>query len=139
MTGTPSGCALLFYSLALLACSSKSENSAGARGQATGDQNSALVTPEAKAEAEQIFSTRCTTCHGPRGQGDGPASAGLDPKPRNFTDRSWQNSVTDEHIEQILVYGGSAVGKSAAMPPNPDLQAKPAVVAALRAHVRSLK
>ena len=44
----------------------------------------------------------------------------------------------DEYIEQIVQYGGAAVGKSAAMPANPDLMSKPAVVAALRAHVRAL-
>ncbi len=92
----------------------------------------------AQAEAEKIFSERCVTCHGPNGGGDGPASAGLVPKPRNFQDAAWQQSVSDEHIEQIVQYGGAAVGKSPAMPANPDLMSKPAVVAALRAHVRGL-
>ena len=92
----------------------------------------------AEHEAEQIFQTRCVTCHGPRGEGNGPASAGLTPPPRNFTDPAWQTSVTDAHIEQIIQYGGAAVAKSPAMPANPDLMAKPEVVAALRAHVREL-
>jgi mono/diheme cytochrome c family protein len=78
------------------------------------------------------------TCHGPNGAGDGPASAGLVPPPRNFQDAAWQKSVTDEHIEKIVQYGGAAVNKSPAMPANPDLMSKPAVVAALRAHVRAL-
>jgi mono/diheme cytochrome c family protein len=99
----------------------------------------ANVTPAARGEATQIFATRCTPCHGPTGRGDGPASAGLTPKPRNFTDPKWQAAVTDEHIEKIVQYGGAAVGKSPAMPSNPDLTSKPEVVAALRAHVRSLK
>jgi mono/diheme cytochrome c family protein len=98
----------------------------------------AVDTAAAQAEAEKIFSERCATCHGPGGGGDGPASAGLSPKPRNFTDSAWQKSVSDEYIEQILQYGGAAVGKSPAMPANPDLMSKPAVVAALRAHVRTL-
>jgi mono/diheme cytochrome c family protein len=92
----------------------------------------------ARAEAEQIFKTRCVTCHGPQGAGDGPASAGLTPPPRNFQDPAWQGSVTDAHIEQIVQYGGAAVGRSAAMPANPDLMGKPEVVAALRAYVRGL-
>jgi mono/diheme cytochrome c family protein len=96
------------------------------------------VAPEAaKAQADQIFSTRCFTCHGPDGEGNGPASAGLAPPPRNFHDRTWQASVTDEHIAQIIQYGGAAVGKSPTMPGNPDLISQPAVVAALVAHVRS--
>jgi mono/diheme cytochrome c family protein len=91
------------------------------------------------AAAKEVFATRCTPCHGAQGAGDGAASAGLTPKPRNFTDPEWQKGVTDEHIEKIVVYGGSAVGKSPAMPPNPDLDAKQGVVKALRAHIRSLK
>ena len=96
------------------------------------------IPPEAKKEAEEIFAGRCTPCHGAEGRGDGPASAGLTPKPRNFGDRPWQKSVSNEHIENIIQYGGAAVGKSPAMPPNPDLVAKPAVIKALRAHIRNL-
>lgn len=96
------------------------------------------ITSAAREEAAQIFETRCFTCHGKRGQGDGPASAGLDPQPRDLTESSWQNSVSDEHIEQIILYGGAAVGMSPAMPANPDLTGRPAVVAALVEHVRNL-
>lgn len=96
------------------------------------------VTEADRTEAKNIFATRCTPCHGPEGKGNGPASAGLTPPPRNFTDPAWQASVTDEHIEKIVQYGGAAVGKSPAMPPNPDLVDKP-VVKALREHIRSLK
>lgn len=92
----------------------------------------------AVAEAEKVFTFRCSVCHGPQGRGDGPGGAALDPHPRNFTDPKWQASVTDEHIEKIIQYGGSAVGKSPNMPSNPDLTEKQAVVQALRAHVRSL-
>lgn len=96
------------------------------------------ISAEARSAAEEIFESRCVTCHGPQGAGDGPASAGLEPKPRNFQDPEWQDSVTDDHIEKIILYGGAAVGRSAAMPANPDLIAKPEVVAALREYVRGL-
>jgi mono/diheme cytochrome c family protein len=96
------------------------------------------ISPAALAEATEIFTTRCGACHGKEGRGNGPAAVGFNPKPRNFTDAVWQASVTDEHIEKIIVYGGAAVGKNPAMPPNPDLMAKKETVAALRAHVRLL-
>jgi len=96
------------------------------------------IPPEAKKEAEELFATRCMTCHGPQGHGDGPASAGLTPRPRNFSDKTWQAGVTDAHLENIIQFGGVAVGKSPTMPPNPDLISKPAVVKALRAHIRTL-
>jgi mono/diheme cytochrome c family protein len=92
----------------------------------------------AESEAREIFESRCVTCHGARGGGDGPASKGLTPPPRNFQDPAWQASVDDAHIEKIIKYGGAAVGRSAAMPANPDLTAKPQVVAALRALIRGL-
>lgn len=98
----------------------------------------AAPSAEAAAEAKKIFDTRCAPCHGATGAGDGPASAGLTPKPANFTSPEWQGQVTDEHIEKIIAYGGMAVGKSAAMPPNPDLDGKP-VVPALRSLIRGLK
>lgn len=96
------------------------------------------ISPQARAEARQIFETRCFTCHGVQGRGDGPGSRGLQPPPRDLQDPQWQASVTDQHIEQIIMYGGAAVGKSPAMPSNPDLIGKPEVVSALRAHVRDL-
>jgi cytochrome c553 len=89
------------------------------------------------AQAETIFKTRCSTCHGMEGKGNGPASITLNPKPRNYTDAAWQKSVTDEHILEIIVKGGAAVGKSPLMPPNPDLADKPEVVTALMHKVRS--
>ena len=92
----------------------------------------------AVAEAKQIFESRCVACHGPAGGGDGPGSAALSPKPRNFQDPVWQDSVSDEHIEQIVMYGGAAVGKSPSMPSNPDLTSKPEVVRALAQYVRGL-
>ena len=96
------------------------------------------IPEAARQEAKTVFDTRCVTCHGPRGAGDGPGAVALTPKPRNFQDKAWQSSITDVQIETIIKSGGMAVGKSPAMPPNPDLDAKPQVVAALREHIRSL-
>jgi len=90
-------------------------------------------------KANLIFSTRCATCHGPAGTGDGPGSVALDPKPRDFHDAAWQASVSDEHLRKIILEGGGAVGKSLLMPPNPDLVGQPEVVTALVLHVRSLR
>ena len=87
-------------------------------------------------KGKEIFVQRCVACHGATGHGDGPASGTLNPKPRKFADPEWQKGVTDEYIEKIVKFGGAAVGKSAAMPSNPDLNV-PQVVAGLRTVVRS--
>lgn len=96
------------------------------------------IPAAATAEADTIWQTRCGTCHGPGGKGDGAAAVALDPKPRDLTSAAWQSSVTDEHIEKIIVEGGQGVGLSMLMVANPDLAAKPDVVKALRIKVRGL-
>lgn len=106
---------------------------------ACGKSEAPAPSPALRAEAQELFASRCTACHGAQGAGDGPASAGLSPKPAKFSDSSWQKSVTDQHIEKVIQQGGAAVGKSAAMPGNPDLADKPELLAAVRYHVRSLK
>jgi mono/diheme cytochrome c family protein len=84
-------------------------------------------TPSAE-EARQTFHTLCITCHGETGHGDGIASVNLDPKPRNYTDKAWQKSVTDDQIRAIILGGGASVGKSPAMPASPQFKNKPEVV-----------
>lgn len=97
---------------------------------------SAGLDPEVVKKAEEIWVTRCVPCHGASGHGDGSASATLDPKPRNLADPEWQKSVTDDFIQKIIKVGGAGVGKSAAMPSNPDLTSSQ-VVTALKDKVRS--
>lgn len=89
-------------------------------------------------EAKALYVQRCVACHGVAGAGDGPAAAGLPVKPRDFRDSSWQKGVSDAELVKVIVQGGPAAGKNAAMPPNPDLQAKVEVTAALIGHLRSL-
>ncbi len=120
-------------------CSDKSGGGGGGGGGAAPAGGGAAPSAEDAKAATEIFANRCSPCHGAGGAGDGAASAGLTPKPANFTSAEWQGKVTDEHIEKIIVFGGQAVGKAAAMPPNPDLESKQGVVKALRAHLRSLK
>jgi mono/diheme cytochrome c family protein len=125
----------------MMGCSEKSSPPAppseGAVAVLAAQTGGEAISPAVRAEAEKIFANRCTPCHGPGGAGDGPASAGLTPRPRNFQDKAWQSSVSDEHIERIISYGGAAVGRSPAMPPNPDLADKPETKA-LREYIRGL-
>ena len=90
------------------------------------------------ADAKDIFTNRCTVCHGATGKGDGDGSAALDPKPRDFTSDEWQASVTDDHLKKIIVYGGTAVGKAPTMPANPDLDVDSDLVAELVKLIRGL-
>ncbi|MGB7284494.1 MAG: cytochrome c [Candidatus Acidiferrum sp.] len=58
-------------------------------------KNPVRVTPEGLKEAGEMFQQVCSSCHGPKGAGDGPAANALKPKPANFTDARRMNRETD--------------------------------------------
>lgn len=95
------------------------------------------VLSPAVQEARDTFHKLCITCHGENGLGDGSASVNLNPKPRNYTDKAWQASVTDDQIRKIILGGGASVGKSPVMPASPQFKDKPEVVDELVRIVRS--
>lgn len=107
-------------------------------GEGEGD-GKAKADPAVVAEAQKVWKTKCVTCHGDKGVGDGPGAAALNPKPRSFKDRKWQMSTNDDRIKKVIVEGGAAVGLSEGMAPNPELKDKPEVVAELVNIIRSFK
>lgn len=124
--------------LALAACNKGASDKAAQ--QAPAPVAPAPAAAPATAEpltADSVFHTRCATCHGESGHGDGPASVALNPKPRNYTDPEWQKSVTDEQLKKTIVGGGAAVGKSPLMVPNPDLAGKDDVLDGLVKIIRA--
>jgi mono/diheme cytochrome c family protein len=109
-------------------------------GELTPPKNASAPTrTPARAEAAALFAQRCAVCHGAKGAGDGKLAATLRPKPRSFRDPRWQAGATDAHLRKVIVEGGLAVGMSALMPPNPDMNNKPDVVAALVELVRDCR
>ena len=52
--------------------------------------------PEAAGEGDKVFQSNCSTCHGAQGNGDGPASGSLDPKPKNLA--VLQESAADDYL-----------------------------------------
>ena len=90
------------------------------------------------AEAKEVYTQRCASCHGADGKGTGVAAAALNPKPRNYADAAWQKSVTDDQLKKAII-GGGAIGKSPLMPGNPDLESKPEVVSGLVAIIRGFQ
>lgn len=97
---------------------------------------SGTARAQAKLEATEYYESKCRTCHGDQGRGDGPGANALTVKPRAFADSAWQESVTDAHLRQVMLEGGKAVGLSEDMPPFPDLEGRPRVVTELVAKVR---
>jgi mono/diheme cytochrome c family protein len=69
------------------------------------------------AKGKPIFDQYCVACHGTTGQGNGPAGAALNPKPRDFHDKTLMLSMTEEHIYKVIRDGGISIGKSPLMAP----------------------
>lgn len=68
--------------------------------------------PDAAVAADvgaRVYTQRCVLCHGAGGAGDGPASAGLNPKPRNLRDASYMSTRTDEQLLEIIRNGKGAM------------------------------
>ena len=87
----------------------------------------------------KLYRQRCLLCHGDAGRGDGIGARRIEPEPQHLNDVIWQAGVTNDEIKKAIIDGGAAVSRSPMMPANPDLKAKPDVVKALIAYVRSLR
>src|SRR4051812_31643775 len=56
-------------------------------------------------DGAHIYAEQCSGCHGTDGRGDGPAAAGLVPKPRNFRDPAFWKERGPVDVEAIVRSG----------------------------------
>jgi mono/diheme cytochrome c family protein len=81
---------------------------------AAAQNTTAKKPPPASAQkGAQVFKKYCTTCHGAKADGTGPAARLYNPPPANLM----LSTRPDEYQEAIIYRGGGAVGRSASMPP----------------------
>lgn len=65
-------------------------------------------------KGKSLFMDDCVACHGANGEGDGPAAAALNPKPRDFhSAKGWINGRMASGMFKTLTHGI----KGSAMPP----------------------
>jgi mono/diheme cytochrome c family protein len=72
--------------------------------------------PDAIDAGEQIYRTNCESCHGPGGEGDGPAAASLNPGPANLADPEMMQEMTDGFLFWRVSEGGAMAPFNSAMP-----------------------
>jgi high-affinity iron transporter len=91
----PSRCAIAVLSLAALAT-------------LTLAAEAPKKTPELLEQGKAAYAQYCYTCHGPNGEGDGPAAATLRPPPRNLV----THPVKAPEVFRVLATGvnGTAMG-----------------------------
>lgn len=73
--------------------------------------------PVTRAHARSVYNVSCARCHGETGQGNGPDADLLGVPLPDFTDHHFHSTRTDAHILRSIEGGGTAVGRSPAMPP----------------------
>ena len=78
-----------------------------------------------------LFAKRCALCHGADGHGDGVASKGLNPKPRNFHDETYMSTRTDAQLLEVIHKGKGVM-------PRWEGQLSEAEIRAVLAHIRKL-
>ncbi|MFQ5509852.1 MAG: c-type cytochrome [Leptospirillia bacterium] len=83
-----------------------------------GDVNPVASDEDSVSLGEELYlEIGCNGCHGDAGNGDGAASAGMDPSPRNFTNGAWQEARTDGELRYTIFNGseGTAMIANQAM------------------------
>ncbi|MBI4822593.1 MAG: cytochrome c [Deltaproteobacteria bacterium] len=63
------------------------------------------ATAELVAKGKATFTVNCVPCHGEKGDGNGPAGAALNPKPRNFGTDPFKNGNKPEQVMKTLAEG----------------------------------
>jgi mono/diheme cytochrome c family protein len=69
-------------------------------------KNPIKATKASIQKGKEIYEKKCALCHGIKGNGNGPASVGLNPKPTNFKDSHGEKMTDGEHFWKITAGRG---------------------------------
>lgn len=121
---------LILAALSLVACTAGSSSNAEATLAPVPANYAGQTNPlgaDAATAGAEVFKTNCVPCHGEQGHGDGPASAALDPAPKNLAELqavtsddylfwristgksgtsmvAWEGVLTDEEVWQVVAF-----------------------------------
>lgn len=64
-------------------------------------KNPIKATKDSIQKGQEIYKNKCALCHGEKGDGKGPASQGLNPKPTNFQESHGRKMTDGEYFWKI--------------------------------------
>jgi mono/diheme cytochrome c family protein len=69
-------------------------------------------------KGKALFETNCASCHGPKGNGDGPRAASINPKPRNYHTEQFKfgNDIVSIHNTLMRGSPGTSMPSFALLP-----------------------
>jgi len=70
-------------------------------------KNPVKATKASIQKGKEIYEKKCALCHGVKGDGKGPAAAGLNPKPTNFKESHGEKMTDGEHFWEITTGRGA--------------------------------
>jgi mono/diheme cytochrome c family protein len=69
-------------------------------------KNPVKATKTSIQKGKEIYEKKCALCHGVKGDGKGPAGAGLNPKPTNFKESHGEKMTDGEHFWKMTTGRG---------------------------------
>lgn len=81
------------------------------------DAQHAIPLGYEQAQGKRIFYQQCVWCHADATPAGPSNRSNLTPQPPLFNDGSVLNGESDEFLQNFIALGGSAMGRSAMMPP----------------------
>ena len=85
--------------------------------QSSSDPQRLIPLNYQQAQGKRVFNNNCVWCHADATQAGPSNRSNLSPTPPVFTDGETFNSLSDDFVRNTITLGGSAMGKSAIMPP----------------------
>lgn len=70
-------------------------------------KNPVKATKSSIQRGKEIYEKKCALCHGEKGDGKGPASPGLNPKPTNFKESHGEKMTDGEHFWKLTTGKGA--------------------------------
>ena len=77
-------------------------------------KNPVKPLPASVDAGKRLYTTQCSTCHGPSGKGDGSMASAINPPtPSDLTDASWKHGATDGELFTVISDGATGTSMRA--------------------------